>query len=91
MSRSRRRTPRGPIASADSEKQFKRETNQAFRAAERKILKKLHDDPEADVDAHLPKKPHEVVEEWSGPKDGKSYFGDLKRKDPKYFNKLMRK
>jgi hypothetical protein len=89
VSRSRRKTPKGPIANAVSEKEFKRQTNKVFRAKERTLLKKLHEDPEDAIEAHLPRKPHEVVEEWSGPKDGKSYFGDYH--DKKLVKKWMRK
>ena len=89
MSRSRRKNPIGGIASGPSEKAFKRETHQNFRAKQKELLKKVLDDEEVEV--KLPRKQRDVVNPWNGPKDGKSYFGYLKKKDPKLYKKMMRK
>jgi len=89
MSRSRRKTPIGSWAKASSEKRFKQDCNNVFNAKQRAILKKLKDDPESDLDIHLPRHLRDVVEPWTGPKDGKMYFGNMK--DKAYVKKQMRK
>lgn len=89
MSRSKRKTAIGGIANGASEKKFKRLTNHVFRATQRELLKKALVDDEAEV--KLPRRPRDATNPWSGDKDGKSWFGRLKKKDPKYFEKLMRK
>jgi len=89
MSRSKRKTSISGVANSVSEKQFKRHTNHVFRATQRELLKTALVDE--DVEAKLPKKPRDSTNPWSGDKDGKSYFGRLKKKDPKYYEKLMRK
>lgn len=93
MSRSRRKTPISGIAIAPSEKEFKRLTNQNFRTKQREVLRKvkLSVDPNGVV---LPYKPRDVENPWSGPKDGKSYFGHLKHgtaEEKRLYRKLMRK
>lgn len=93
MSRSRRKTPKGGIAIASSEKEFKRQTNQNFRTKQREILRKVKHSKDPD-ETVFPHKPRDVENPWSGPKDGKSYFGKLKwggEEENRYFRKLMRK
>ena len=89
MSRSRRHTPIIGIGSAGSERDFKRQTHQAFRTKQRVILKKVLDEEDAEV--LLPHRNNEVENLWSGPKDGKHWVGGLKKKKPRYYDKLMRK
>ena len=89
VSRSRRHTPITGITKARSEKDFKRQTHQSFRTKQRVILKKVLDSEDHEV--LLPQRNNEVENLWSGPKDGKSSFGGLKKKKPRYFDKLMRK
>lgn len=89
VSRSYRKTPIGGIASGPSEKQFKRQTHQQARAAQRDLLKKVLVDE--DVDVKMPRKSRDAENPWSGPKDGKSWFGGLKKKNPKLYDKEMRK
>lgn len=89
MSRSKRRTPISGIAKARSEKAFKRQTHQALRTKQRVLLKKVLES--ADLEVRLPRRGRDVENPWSGPKDGKSYFGELKKKNRKLYDKLMRK
>jgi hypothetical protein len=91
VSRSRRKSPVCGFTTASSEKKFKKECNSAFRAKERRIVQKIKEELESDLDIRLPKRLRDVVEPWAGDKDGKHYFGYLKKKNPKEYNKLMRK
>ena len=93
MARSKRKTSIMGITNSVSEKQFKRHTSHVFRAEQRRLLKKVIDDKiEPDVVISLlPKKPRDVMNPWSGDKDGKSWFGKWKHKDKKLFDKWMRK
>ena len=67
------------IAKARSEKLFKQASNQVLRQKQKKAMQ---DEPDAIV---LPIRSREVVETWSGPKDGKLHF------DPQKLPRLMRK
>jgi hypothetical protein len=82
VSRSRKKTPIGGITTAESEKRHKRLSHKNFRAKQRQAL--LSGNP-----AELPVKMRDAVNPWSGDKDGKSYFGNMK--DDKYKKKLLRK
>jgi hypothetical protein len=69
MSRSRRKTPICAIATNGfdhSEKKFKKMTNRKLRHKEKMCVK-----AEREI---LPIK-HELVNQYSGPKDGKQYLG----------------
>jgi hypothetical protein len=67
MSRSRRHTPILGITLAESEAEFKRTSNRRLRLRARMALEKC-----ADV---LPERPRDCTDLWTGPKDGKQYFG----------------
>lgn len=84
MSRSRRHTPIGGIASATSEKSFKRETNHTFRQKQRQAIRRVV----SDEDIFLPTKPRHATNPWGGPKDGKSWFGNMKNRKKRYPNDL---
>lgn len=75
MSRSRRKTPMGGMAKAESEKEFKRQEHQRERA-------NVRSGEIDDVNSKAFGNP------WAGPKDGKRYWGSV---DPEYLAKLMRK
>ena len=79
MSRSKRHTPIMGVAPAPSEKEFKRKSNRTLRQKQKEAMR---DDPDAAV---LPLRSRDVVETWSGPKDGKSRF------DPHMPPRLRRK
>lgn len=66
MGKSTRKTPVIGNAAAASEKLFKRHSNRALRRVQEQLLQTT--DPDA---LALPLKSREVVETWSGPKDGK--------------------
>ena len=89
MSRSRKKSPVGGFTTAESEKDFKRDCNSTFRARQRRLIQKIHQEPDGDTDIHLPRHLRDVVEPWSGPKDGKCYFGNMD--DKAYIKKHMRK
>lgn len=89
MSRSKRKTPIGGWTTALSEKDFKRDSNSVFRAEQRKIVHRLKKDPEGIEEIHLPRRLRDVVEPYTGPKDGKCYFGNMD--DKAYIKKQMRK
>jgi hypothetical protein len=91
MSRSRRHTPIAGNAGNKSEKSFKQRSHGQYRARERALMS-----AEADP-VEFPVKMRDVTNPWEGPKDGKSFFaGMLKRDDPdgfwaRYYEKSMRK
>ena len=99
MSRSRRKTPIDGVATGVSEKEFKQRTNGKIRAREQQLLRRLtlFDTSEFEEDvidetlAKLPNRLCEATNPWDGSKDGKTYFGDQKKKDPKDYSKRMRK
>lgn len=68
MSRSRRKTPKRGITSAETEKDDKRRAN---RKARRRVKGALAVQPGAEV---LPL-PREVSDVWNFAKDGEQYFG----------------
>ena len=65
MSRSTKKHPVIPITTADSEKEFKRQYNRAFRRTS-KIALHTEKEPLANI--------REYVSVWEGPKDGKRYY-----------------
>jgi hypothetical protein len=68
MSRSKRHTPITGVAPAPSEKEFKQKSTRTLRLKQKQAMR---DDPDAAV---LPLRSRDVLETWSGPKDGKSRF-----------------
>jgi hypothetical protein len=66
MGKSTRKTPVVGNATAPSEKLFKRHSNRALRRAQERLLQAT--DPDA---LTLPRRGRDVIETWSGPKDGK--------------------
>jgi hypothetical protein len=79
MSRSVRRSPFCGFTTAETERDWKAETNRKLRRASVRAM--LRQDPEALV---MPLK-HEVKNQYSGPKDGRMRF------DPERHPNLMRK
>ena len=77
MSRSTRKTSVTGIGKAESEKSFKRYSNKVLRQRQKAALRK--------DDSTLPTRPRDVVETYTGPKDGKMRF------DPQRYPELMRK
>jgi hypothetical protein len=82
MSRSKRSQPITGITTAESEKDWKRDANRKLRRA---VHQTLHQLPAADPDALILPVMDEVVNQYSGPKDGKQHF------DPRKHPQLMRK
>jgi len=82
MSRSKRSEPITGITTAESEKEWKRDANRKLRRAVNQTLQQL---PAADPDAVVLPVMDEVVNQYSGPKDGKQRF------DPRRHPHLMRK
>lgn len=82
MSRSYRKNPAGGMTKSTSEKQDKRKANRKFRKAERQALLNGKEPP-----VHQ----SETSNVWEFAKDGKQWWGDLLKKWPEYFSKLMRK
>lgn len=72
MSRSRKKTPKRGITSADSEKEDKRKANRLFRRVTKVQLKKGKD---------LFVEMNEVSNVWSFDKDGKQYLKKPTKKD----------
>lgn len=84
MSRSRLHTPAGGWTGAPSEKEFKQ---QAHKKERRRT--KMHLDV-GDDDTDLPHS-KKYGNPWSGPKDGRQYFGHLKETSKQDYEELMRK
>jgi hypothetical protein len=82
MSRSKRSEPVTGITTAESEKEWKRDANRKLRRATAQVLQQM---PSADPDAIILPVLDEVVNQYSGPKDGKQRF------DPRRHPRLMRK
>ena len=82
MSRSRRSQPVTGITTAESEKAWKRDANRKLRRATTQVLLQI---PAADPDAMVLPLLDEVVNQYSGPKDG------MRRLDPQRHPRLMRK
>jgi hypothetical protein len=66
MGKSTRKNPVMGVAAAPSEKLFKQHSNRALRRKQERLLQST--EPDA---LTLPHKSREVVETWTGPKDGK--------------------
>ena len=82
MSRSKRSQPVTGITTAESEKEWKRDANRKLRRATAQVLQPM---PSTDPDAIILPVLDEVVNQYSGPKDGKQRF------DPQRHPRLMRK
>lgn len=74
MSRSRRKTPISSICSSAGQKKFKKYEHKAERKKVKMLLRIGEEE--------LPH-PKEYGNEWSSPRDGKSYFGNLKNQHTK--------
>ena len=85
MSRSRRHFPARGVG-ADSDQFDKRLANRRLRRAHRQQLDTI-EDPELII---LPVM-REVSNEWSMNKDGKTYFGNLRQRDPVMYRQMMGK
>ena len=81
MSRSRRKSPFGGIASGTSEKEGKKRTHRKMRAMERQAWSR------GDVEA-MPRKGRDAVNPWDMEKDGRQYYD---KATLKLYPKLMRK
>ena len=80
MGKSKRKTPIIPnCGRATSEKAYKKDWHRAYRHA-CKIAINNHEEPPDEL---------EFYDSWNGPKDGKSYIGDLRDEEAK--KKMMRK
>jgi hypothetical protein len=84
MSRSHQHNSRTGITTARSEKQFKQSCNRILRRAHKMTIKAANLRDELG-DFILPSHPREVVETYTGPKDGKQWF------DADKYPELMRK
>ena len=96
MARSRKRTPISGVTCSESNKKFKQQEHRRERRAVRQgLLKCLEDE-------YLPHPKH-YGNEWSSPRDGKMWFGDLNTYtyrsflgfnieiDKEYYSRLLRK
>ena len=70
MSRSYRHFPGGGVTTSRSEKLFKRFSNRAWRHNTKEQMRRGRELPE-----------RHIIDLWSGPKDGKQYWGDLAVRD----------
>lgn len=68
MSRSRRKTPKGGITTAESEKKFKQFEHKKRRRHDNVLLDKVEEDGYSSD--------KEFGNPWAGPKDGKVWHGD---------------
>ena len=78
MSRSQRKSKIFGITKCESEKQFKRKYNRMYRHKVRSMLKDSIDDGYGDV---LLPELGEIVDIWSGNKDGKHYWKNCEDSD----------
>jgi hypothetical protein len=85
MSRSRHKTPICGNTTAESDKNFKKCCHSSERTMLREYLKK------ADFEADPEPKIYDAGNVYSSDKDGKQYCGDLEKKNPNEYEKLMRK
>lgn len=83
MSNSYRKTPISGITTSSSDKWYKTRWHKKERRKIRQLLQKgLFD---------LVNKLFYPFDDWETPKDGKTYFEELKAKDIKTYKKMMRK
>jgi hypothetical protein len=73
MSRSKKKTPKAGITTAETEKENKRGANRKFRRISKIVLKKNKDEPT--------KKIREVSNVWAFDKDGKQFLKKPTKKD----------
>lgn len=73
MSRSKKKTPKVGITTAETEKENKRKANRKFRRVAKNRLKKN--------DSQLPKTTKEISDVWSFDKDGKQFLKNPSKKD----------
>lgn len=83
MSRSYKKTPIGGCCSSGGQKKFKEYEHRAERSRIKILLK---------VNPEIENLPHhkEYGNEWSSPRDGKIYFGDMKGKKFKDYREYGR-